>query len=125
MSSDIGAPWTLQNDGITLTVRVTPRGGSDALDGIAQLADGKSALKVRVRAAAAEGEANAALLKLLAKTLAVPPRDVSLIGGWSARLKRIRIAGTPSALAGTLQKVCAEPPLSHSGAPRKRRAWNP
>ena len=44
-----------------LAVRLTPRGGRDAIDGIEQLSDGRRVLKVRVRAAASEGEANAAL----------------------------------------------------------------
>jgi uncharacterized protein YggU (UPF0235/DUF167 family) len=40
-----------------LTVRLTPKGGRDAVDGIEQMADGRSVLKVRVRSAASEGEA--------------------------------------------------------------------
>jgi uncharacterized protein YggU (UPF0235/DUF167 family) len=36
-----------------LAVRLTPRGGRDAIDGIEQLSDGRRVLKVRVRAAAA------------------------------------------------------------------------
>jgi hypothetical protein len=67
-----------------LAVRLTPRGGRDAIDGIEQLSDGRRVLKVRVRAAASEGEANAALTKLIAKTLGVPSRDVSLTAGASA-----------------------------------------
>ena len=66
-------------DGVVVIVRLTPRGGRDAIDGVAQLADGRSVLKVRVRAAASEGEANAALMKLIAKTLGVAGRDVSLV----------------------------------------------
>ena len=58
-----------------LAVRLTPRGGRDAIDGIEQLSDGRRVLKVRVRAAASEGEANAALTKLVAKTLGVPSRE--------------------------------------------------
>ena len=58
-----------------------------------QLSDGRRVLKVRVRAAASEGEANAALTKLVARTLGVPSRDVSLVAGASARLKRVRAAG--------------------------------
>jgi uncharacterized protein YggU (UPF0235/DUF167 family) len=42
-------------------VRLTPRGGRDAIDGIEPLSAGRRVLKVRVRAAASEGEANAAL----------------------------------------------------------------
>jgi uncharacterized protein YggU (UPF0235/DUF167 family) len=74
-----------------LAVRLTPRGGRDAIDGIEQLSNGRRVLKVRVRAAASEGEANAALTGLIAKTLGVPSRDVSLAAGASTRLKRIRV----------------------------------
>jgi Uncharacterised ACR, YggU family COG1872 len=63
-----------------LAVRLTPRGGRDAIDGIEQLSDGRRVLKVRVRAAASEGEANAALTKLVARTLGVPSRKSAASG---------------------------------------------
>ena len=99
--------WTATAQGIVVTVRLTPRGGRDAVEGVEQLADGRSVLKVRVRAPAAEGAANAALIKLLARTLAVPARDLELVAGASARLKRVRIAGVGAALVAALEKVCA------------------
>jgi uncharacterized protein (TIGR00251 family) len=100
-------PWRIEADGLLLVIRLTPRGGRDAIDGVAQLADGRSVLKVRVRAAASEGEANAALMKLIAKALCVAARDVSLVAGASARLKQLRIAGAGATLAATLEKICA------------------
>jgi uncharacterized protein (TIGR00251 family) len=103
----IARPWTVAADGVVVIVRLTPRGGRDAIDGVAQLADGRSVLKVRVRAAASEGEANAALMKLIAKTLGVAGRDVSLVAGASARLKHLRITGAGATLAATLEKICA------------------
>jgi hypothetical protein len=69
-------------------VRLTPKGGRDAIDGVEHLADGRSALKVRVRAAPSDGEANAALVRVIAKALRVPARQVSLVAGASARIKR-------------------------------------
>jgi uncharacterized protein YggU (UPF0235/DUF167 family) len=89
-----------------LTVRLTPKGGRDAIDGIELMADGRSVLKVRVRAAASEGEANAALIQLMAKTMGVAPRSIELAGATS-RVKRLRIAGAGPALAAMLEKVCA------------------
>jgi uncharacterized protein (TIGR00251 family) len=100
-------PWTIERDGLLLTVRLTPRGGRDAVDAIERMADGRSVLKVRVRAAASEGEANAALLKLIAKTMGVAPRSVALIAGATSRIKRLRIAGAGPALAAMLEKACA------------------
>lgn len=88
-------------------VRLTPRGGRDAIDGVERLADGRTVLKVRVRAAPSEGEANAALLRLLAKTLGVARRDVELVGGATARVKRVRVVGAGASLAAILEKICA------------------
>ncbi len=66
-----------------LSVRVTPRGGRDSIDGFG--ADG--VLRVRVSAAPADGEANEAVRRLLAKALGLPPRDISLVSGTTSRLK--------------------------------------
>jgi uncharacterized protein YggU (UPF0235/DUF167 family) len=103
--SGLPRPWTAAADGLALVVRLTPKGGRDAVEGIAQLADGRSVLKARVRAAATEGEANAALTQLIAKTLAVPPRDVTLMGGATARIKRLAIKGHVPTLAAALEKI--------------------
>ncbi len=99
-------PWSLAPDGLTLAVRLTPKGGRDSIDGISELADGTSVLKVRVRAPASEGEANAALVRILATALRIAPRNVRLIAGASARIKRLRIEGTAGALAAALEKIC-------------------
>jgi uncharacterized protein len=99
-------PWTVTADGLVLAVRLTPKGGRDAIDGVEQLADGRSVLKARVRVAASDGEANAALIKLVARTLGVPPRDVDLVAGATSRVKRLTVAGAGATLAATLEKVC-------------------
>jgi uncharacterized protein len=100
-------PWRIEADGVVVTVRLTPRGGRDAIESIERLADGRSVLKARVRAAASEGEANAALVRLIARMLGVPPRDVALVAGATARIKRVRIAGDAATLAAALEKICA------------------
>jgi uncharacterized protein len=99
-------PWTVAADGLALAVRLTPKGGRDSIDGVEQLADGRSVLKARVRAPASEGEANAALVKLIAKAIGVAPREVELVAGAISRVKRLRIAGNGAALAATLEKIC-------------------
>jgi uncharacterized protein (TIGR00251 family) len=102
----MGRPWAATADGIVLTVRLTPKGGRDAVDGIEQAADGRPVLRVRVRAAPSEGEANDALVRLLAKALDVPPRAVELLAGHTARLKRLKIAGPTVALTEALERMC-------------------
>jgi uncharacterized protein YggU (UPF0235/DUF167 family) len=98
-------PWTVAAGGLSVLVRLTPRGGRDAVDGIEQRADGQCVLKARVRAAAIEGEANAALVALLAHSAGVPPRDVTLQSGATARIKRLTIAGHGPTLAAALEKI--------------------
>jgi uncharacterized protein YggU (UPF0235/DUF167 family) len=58
-----------------------------------------------VRAAASEGEANAALTNLVARTLGVPPSRVTLVAGATARIKRLRVVGDPGAIAAGLEKI--------------------
>lgn len=77
----------------TLAIKLTPGAASDRIDGWDVDPDGRPVLKVRVRARPVEGEANAALLKLLAKALNVPKSAVSLERGGQSRLKRIAIDG--------------------------------
>jgi uncharacterized protein (TIGR00251 family) len=98
-------PWVVQGDGVVLTVRLTPRGGRDAIDGIEVLSDGRCVLKARVRAPASEGEANAELIRLIARALGVAPRNVALAAGATARIKRLTIAGEGAAIVAVLEKV--------------------
>jgi uncharacterized protein (TIGR00251 family) len=99
------APWQVLAHGLVLTVRLTPKGGRDAIDGIEAMADGRSVLKVRVRAAPSEGEANDALVRLLAKSLKIAARQVTLVAGATARIKRVEIAGSGPALAAALASI--------------------
>lgn len=73
-------------------VRVTPKGGRDAVDGWARDDAGRLMLKVRVSAAASDGAANAAVAALLAKALKIPKSALVLVAGQTARLKRFEAA---------------------------------
>jgi uncharacterized protein YggU (UPF0235/DUF167 family) len=103
-------PWAACADGLLISVRLTPRGGRDQIEGIEVLADGRCVLKARVRAAASEGEANEALMHLLARTAGVAPRAVRLIAGATARLKRLHIDGDSAALGAALAGVADAAP---------------
>lgn len=77
--------------GVTLTVRLMPRAGSDRIVGFETDARGQRVLKVAVTAPPVDGAANQALLALLAKRLRIPKTSVSLVAGASARVKRVML----------------------------------
>lgn len=80
-----------------LTVRLTPRGGADRIDGWETDVEGRSVLRARVRAAPADGQANAGLVALMARVLKIPRSDVTLTRGAAARVKTLEIAGLSEA----------------------------
>ena len=88
-----------------VTVRLTPKGGRDSIDGLETLSDGNVVLKARVRAAPHEGAANDALCRLLAKAVDVPPGRVEIAGGATSRIKRVKIVGETQALRAALEKI--------------------
>ena len=103
-------PWRYSTAGISVALRVTPRGGRDDMDGIETLADGRSVVKVRVRAIADGGGANRAVMELLAKALGVPKARVKIISGATSRLKQVAVDGDPAALGETLRRLTAAKP---------------
>lgn len=97
--------WTSRNDGIHIAVRVTPRGGRDALT-----AGTEEHFAARLSAPPVDGAANAALIPLVAKHFGVPKRAVTIIAGETARLKRLHVAGDPHTLARLAQALYGECP---------------
>ena len=103
----MSAPYRIVADGLELDFRLTPKGGRDRIDGVARLADGRAVLLARVRAAPEDGEANAALVRLVADALACPRSAVTLAAGHKARLKTLRIEGDGAALAAVIERIGA------------------
>ncbi len=99
MSDD---PWTVTVDGLLLTVRLTPKGGRDAIDGIETLSDGRAVLKARVRALPEDGAANAALVKLIAKVVGIAASRVTVQSGHTSRLKVLKIEGDGADIAAMI-----------------------
>ena len=71
-----------------LTVKVVPRASKP---GIAVEADGS--LKVRLQSPPVDGAANAELIAVLAHACGVPRRAVTITGGTTSRIKRVKIEG--------------------------------
>jgi uncharacterized protein (TIGR00251 family) len=80
-----------------ISVRLTPRAGRDAIDGWHAMPGASDVLRVRVAAAPTDGAANDALVRLLAKALAVPAAAVRIASGARSRTKIIDIDGVSDA----------------------------
>ena len=70
----------------TIDVKVLPRSSKDTIVG-----EKDGVYKIKLTAPAIEGKANKALLKLLAKRLGIPKREIIIISGERSRIKSIRI----------------------------------
>lgn len=100
-------PWRYSTQGVSVALRVTPRGGRDDIDGLETLANGRTVVKVRVRAIADGGEANRAVTELLAKALGVPKARVRILSGTTSRLKQLAVDGDPVKLGEKLRELTA------------------
>jgi uncharacterized protein len=104
-SKKLAGPYELAAAGIKIQVRLTPRGGRDAIEGLEVLADGRAVLKARVRAVPEKGAANGALEALLAKALGSPKSNVSVVAGGVSRLKVVEVLGDASRLAKKMEEL--------------------
>ena len=76
-----------------LPIRLQPGAAMDRIEGWEADAEGRRVLKVRVRARPIDGEANAALVRLLAKTLSVSKSSVTVVRGGQSRSKMLLVDG--------------------------------
>jgi uncharacterized protein (TIGR00251 family) len=74
-----------------IAVRLTPRAGKNEISG-----ERDGSLLVRVTAPPVDGQANAALCRLIAKRARVGVRSVSVVRGVSSREKVVRVEGISS-----------------------------
>ncbi len=102
------SPWHRTGGSVVLRVRLTPKGGRDAIESLAETPEGP-ALKARVRAVPEDNAANTALTALVAQWLGVPKRDVTLIGGHKSRTKTVAIAGEADDIERRLALLTAKP----------------
>ena len=80
-------PWLREEDGaLVLTLHAQPGASRTEVAGTHG-----EALKVRLAAPAIEGRANAALVRFLADSFAVPQRQVTVVQGAAARRKVVRV----------------------------------
>ncbi len=103
-------PLAAAVDGVSVAVRLTPRGRADRIEGVVHLADGTPVLKASVGAPPEDGRANEALLRLLATEWGLARRDLTVVAGLKSRNKSVHVAGDPAALLARLGAAIAALP---------------
>jgi len=74
-----------------IAIKVTPRSAKPGIGGWREGADGRQELELRVGETPADGAANEAVEKLLAKALGLSRSEVTIISGHSSRHKRVGV----------------------------------
>lgn len=74
---------------VQIAILVTPRSARPGIGGSRQGADGREELEVRVVPAPADGAANDAVVRLLAKALGLARSEVRIVAGHASRHKRV------------------------------------
>ena len=106
--ADASRPFVRTARGLRLKVKLTPKAAREGITGIERDAAGALWLGVTVRALPAGGKANAALIRLLAKTWHLPASSIEIAAGATARRKTLDLAGDATDLAATLTRWIRE-----------------
>ncbi len=101
-------PLSADTRGARLAVRVTPRAGTDQVDGVERGADEKLWVIARVRAIPDRNKANMAITKLIADEVGVAKSYVSVISGDTSRNKVLLIEGDPGEIVPMLSEWLEE-----------------
>jgi len=86
-------------EGVTLDLAIQPRASRSRIVG-----EHGDRLKVQIAAPPVDGEANTALVELLADVLGIPRRHIEIAAGATGKRKTVRIAGVD---AGTIERALA------------------
>ncbi|MEM7022998.1 MAG: DUF167 family protein [Pseudomonadota bacterium] len=99
---------TVRPDGVRVAVKVRPRASKAALQGVEIDDGGRARIALKVAAPPEGGKANAATLKLLAKSCGIGIRSLRLVGGASSRRKVVEIEGEADVLAQRLKNLVTD-----------------
>lgn len=88
----------------TLAVQVSPKSSENRIVGWTSDESNKPELLVKLTAAPTDGKANEALIKLLAKELDIPKRDIQIKRGHASRHKILSIEGDQDDLETKLNR---------------------
>jgi uncharacterized protein YggU (UPF0235/DUF167 family) len=86
-------PYSVDENGVRLAVRLTPRAKNNGLCGLVTDPDGRPELAIRLSARPVDGAANQALIAFIADGLDLPASRIGIRAGGESRQKLLHIAG--------------------------------
>ena len=90
---------------VRFSVKLTPKGGRNAIEGWQSGVDTKPVLKARVAAPPEDGKANAALVSLIADRLGIGKSKVRVVSGLSSRMKIVEVEGEAALITARLARA--------------------
>ena len=96
--------FTIQKDGLTFSMRVTPNAKTARVGGVVLDAKGRHILNVYVNVMPEDGKANEAVVTLLAHLWHLKRTHITLLKGFTNRNKVVHIAGDPTTLIAHIEK---------------------
>jgi uncharacterized protein (TIGR00251 family) len=106
--SDLALAVRAEAAGLRVAVRIAPKARRDAVEGLAETANGGAEIRVSVTAVPEDGKANRALIKLLAKAWGVPKTAISILAGETERHKILSISGEPGRILPRIAQSLSE-----------------
>ncbi len=97
------SPVRRAENGCLLDVRLTPGASRSGAGSVYIDANGRPRLKIRVTAIPEKGKANAALIKLLAKSLKKGKTEFEIVAGKQDRDKSVLIIGDPGLVSPEIE----------------------
>jgi uncharacterized protein (TIGR00251 family) len=105
--ADALSPFQAVPQGLQVRLRVTPKASRDAIGDVVADGQGNGVLKIAVTAVPEKGNANAAVIKLLAKSWRLRKSDLDIVQGATDRNKTLLIAGNGKELLSLLSPLLA------------------
>lgn len=105
-TADIVLPVSPAADGLRLRIHVTPRAAIERIGDVVDTGRGPR-LRISVMAAPHEGQANEAVIRLLARAWRLPKTALSVVAGAGKRDKTLAIRGDANLLQAKLAHACA------------------
>jgi len=103
--ADLLSPFSVVDGSLKLRLRVTPKAARSAIGDVVADGQGCGVLKVAVTAIPEKGNANTAVIALLAKSWKLRKSDIEVVRGASQRTKTILIRNGDQALATRLDRA--------------------